>query len=105
MVIPIFYGVRQQRCRFCDGYLEAGRSLDLGVYAGKARASLSHSKAPASDPSATLMASGGRYNGAGKDFVCCECRTGMSGPLKRAGIKDQRYMEKRSESEWASCGD
>jgi hypothetical protein len=54
---------------------EVDGSLGLGVYGGKARASLSHSKAPASDPSARLRAGGGRYKGAGKFLACRKCRT------------------------------
>jgi hypothetical protein len=29
----------------------------------------------------------------------------MSDPLKRAGLKDQRYNEECGEAEWASRGD
>ena len=78
--------------------------MALSAYAVKARASLSHSKAPASDPSARLRAGGGRYKG-GERFLVCRMSDMNVRPLKRAGLKDQRYIGECGESERASLGD
>jgi hypothetical protein len=41
----------------------------------------------------------------GKEFCMSRMSEMNVRPLKSAGMKDQRYMEERRESEWASCGD
>ena len=67
--------MRQRAAAFEVG--EVGGSLVLSAYAVKARASLSHSKAPASDPSARLRAGGGRYKG-GERFLVMPQMSGMN---------------------------